>query len=75
MQDNTQRANEVFFLCVNDYYDIYLYSVPTNSAFFYNIQCTTQYFEGMIALIEVQGSWVAKWQRMGQNFPGEYILA
>lgn len=29
------------------------------------MQCTTSYFEGTIAMIEPQGSWVGKWQRIG----------
>jgi hypothetical protein len=32
------------------------------------VKCTTSYFEGTIALIEPQGSWVAKWQRIGTIF-------
>ena len=31
------------------------------------IQCTTSYFEGTIALVDPQGSWVAKWQRIGKH--------
>eukprot|EP00428_Durinskia_dybowskii_P077903 CAMPEP_0170354380 /NCGR_PEP_ID=MMETSP0117_2-20130122/72_1 /TAXON_ID=400756 /ORGANISM="Durinskia baltica, Strain CSIRO CS-38" /LENGTH=123 /DNA_ID=CAMNT_0010608335 /DNA_START=62 /DNA_END=433 /DNA_ORIENTATION=- len=37
-------------------------------------ECTTSYFEGTIALIEPQGSWVAKWQRIAQYQPGMYAM-
>lgn len=35
---------------------------------------TTSYFEGLIALIEPQSSWVAKWQRIVQMKPGMYAI-
>jgi transcription elongation factor SPT4 len=35
---------------------------------------TTSYFEGLIALIEPQNSWVAKWQRIVQMKPGMYAI-
>jgi Spt4/RpoE2 zinc finger len=31
------------------------------------LQCTTSYFEGAIAILEPNGSWVAKWQRIGKS--------
>ena len=34
---------------------------------FYDFQCTTSYFEGAIAILEPNGSWVAKWQRIGDS--------
>lgn len=36
--------------------------------------CTTTYFEGLIALVEPQNSWVAKWQRIVQMKPGMYAI-
>jgi transcription elongation factor SPT4 len=37
--------------------------------------CTTTYFEGLIALVEPQNSWVAKWQRIVQMKPGMYAIS
>ena len=37
-------------------------------------QCTTAYFEGTIALLDANGSWVAKWQRIGHFEPGLYAI-
>lgn len=37
-------------------------------------QCTTAFYEGMIALLEPQKSWVAKWQRFQSNVPGLYAI-
>lgn len=37
--------------------------------------CTTTYFEGLIALVEPQNSWVAKWQRIVQMRPGMYAIS
>jgi transcription elongation factor SPT4 len=34
------------------------------------MKSTTAYFEGMIALVNPEGSWVAKWQRIVTNVPG-----
>jgi transcription elongation factor SPT4 len=36
--------------------------------------CTTSYFSGMISMIEPDGSWVAKWQRIGSFEPGMYAI-
>jgi transcription elongation factor SPT4 len=36
--------------------------------------CTTMYFEGNVALMEAQSSWVAKWQRIVTFVPGIYAL-
>ncbi len=36
-------------------------------------QCTTAFYEGMIALVEPQKSWVAKWQRFQSNVPGRNV--
>lgn len=38
------------------------------------MECTSAYFEGMIALVNPQGSWVAKWQRIVTNIPGLYAI-
>jgi RNA polymerase subunit RPABC4/transcription elongation factor Spt4 len=38
-------------------------------------KCTTSYFEGIVAVCEPQGSWVAKWQRISNLQPGMYALA
>ena len=32
------------------------------------MESTTAYFEGMIALVNNEGSWVAKWQRIGSKY-------
>ena len=39
------------------------------------LECTTSYFEGSVAMINPQGSWVAKWQRVASNYPGLYAIA
>lgn len=31
-------------------------------------ECTSAYFEGMIAMMHPKESWVAKWQRIGRSF-------
>ena len=36
--------------------------------------CTTSYFEGQVAVMEAQNSWVAKWQRIATFVPGMYAL-
>mmetsp|Transcript_35014 Transcript_35014/g.35653 ORF Transcript_35014/g.35653 Transcript_35014/m.35653 type:complete len:124 (+) Transcript_35014:172-543(+) len=36
--------------------------------------CTTAFFEGTIALLDPEGSWVAKWQRIAKNIPGLYAV-
>ena len=36
--------------------------------------CTTAYFEGSVAVMEAQNSWVAKWQRINTFVPGMYAL-
>lgn len=35
-------------------------------------ECTSQVFEGIIALSDPQRSWVAKWQRLQNYKPGIY---
>ena len=37
-------------------------------------ECTTAYFEGAVAVMEAQNSWVAKWQRIATFLPGMYAL-
>jgi transcription elongation factor SPT4 len=37
-------------------------------------ECTTSYFEGSVAVLEPQGSWVAKWQRISTFLPGMYAV-
>ena len=37
-------------------------------------ECTTAYFEGTVAVMEAQNSWVAKWQRIATFLPGMYAL-
>lgn len=37
-------------------------------------ECTTSYFEGILAIAEPQGSWVAKWQRIANHEPGMYAI-
>eukprot|EP00638_Chattonella_subsalsa_P008530 CAMPEP_0117760382 /NCGR_PEP_ID=MMETSP0947-20121206/16595_1 /TAXON_ID=44440 /ORGANISM="Chattonella subsalsa, Strain CCMP2191" /LENGTH=158 /DNA_ID=CAMNT_0005581059 /DNA_START=33 /DNA_END=509 /DNA_ORIENTATION=+ len=36
--------------------------------------CTSSFFEGLIAMVQPEGSWVAKWQRIGQCKPGMYAI-
>ncbi|KAI9179588.1 transcription elongation factor spt4 [Blastocladiella emersonii ATCC 22665] len=36
--------------------------------------CTTQFFEGTIAMMNPDRSWVAKWQRVDSHVPGLYAL-
>jgi transcription elongation factor SPT4 len=35
---------------------------------------TTPYFEGLIGLVDPNGSWVAKWQRIDNCKPGMYAI-
>ncbi|KAI9908276.1 hypothetical protein PsorP6_002887 [Peronosclerospora sorghi] len=35
-------------------------------------ECTSAYFEGMIAMMQPKESWVAKWQRIVRLIPGIY---
>ncbi len=37
-------------------------------------ECTSSVFEGMIALNGLEGSWVAKWQRLSGYKPGTYAV-
>ncbi|OQS07029.1 transcription elongation factor SPT4 [Thraustotheca clavata] len=37
--------------------------------------CTTAYFEGMIAMMQPRESWVAKWRRIGRHVPGIYAVS
>jgi len=37
-------------------------------------ECTSQVFEGLIALIDPKTSWVAKWQRLTNYVPGIYAV-
>eukprot|EP01039_Chlorochromonas_danica_P003083 gene3083-3371_t len=37
-------------------------------------ECTTAYFEGMVAMIDPEKSWVAKWQRIATYYPGMYAI-
>jgi hypothetical protein len=37
-------------------------------------QCTSNYFEGMISLMDPGGSWVARWQRIDKCVPGMYAV-
>lgn len=41
---------------------------------FLYFQCTTSYFEGIIAMVEPDGSWVAKWQHIADFYPGMYAM-
>jgi len=36
--------------------------------------CTSQVFEGLIALRDPAASWVARWQRLDQYVPGTYAI-
>ncbi|GAA6061170.1 hypothetical protein JCM10212_005756 [Sporobolomyces blumeae] len=38
------------------------------------MMCTTGQFDGTIALINPQESWVAKWQRNAKHLPGVYAV-
>jgi len=38
-------------------------------------ECTTAYFEGLIAMMQPKESWVAKWQRIGRLVPGIYAVS
>ena len=49
-------------------YDILSYTNFSCHTFFCLFQCTTSYFEGAIAILEPNGSWVAKWQRIGEKW-------
>jgi transcription elongation factor SPT4 len=37
-------------------------------------ECTTAYFEGMIAMMEPSGSWVGRWQQLAAFLPGMYAV-
>jgi transcription elongation factor SPT4 len=37
-------------------------------------QCTSQVFEGSMAIVDPKKSWVAKWQRLTNYVPGVYAL-
>ncbi|XP_022668008.1 transcription elongation factor SPT4-A-like [Varroa jacobsoni] len=37
--------------------------------------CTSTQFDGLIALLHPEDSWVAKWQRMAQRLPGIYAVS
>ncbi len=37
-------------------------------------KCTTQYFEGMVGMIDPTSSWVARWQRIDAFKPGMYAV-
>ncbi|CAF1078945.1 unnamed protein product [Adineta ricciae] len=37
--------------------------------------CTSSNFEGMIALMQQEESWVAKWQRISHNVKGMYAVS
>eukprot|EP00640_Fibrocapsa_japonica_P007879 CAMPEP_0113943426 /NCGR_PEP_ID=MMETSP1339-20121228/23624_1 /TAXON_ID=94617 /ORGANISM="Fibrocapsa japonica" /LENGTH=142 /DNA_ID=CAMNT_0000948289 /DNA_START=14 /DNA_END=442 /DNA_ORIENTATION=- /assembly_acc=CAM_ASM_000762 len=36
--------------------------------------CTSSFFEGTVALMQPEGSWVARWQRIGSFKPGMYAI-
>jgi transcription elongation factor SPT4 len=38
-------------------------------------ECTTVYFEGLIAMMQPRESWVAKWRRIGRFLPGIYAVS
>lgn len=38
------------------------------------IRCTTSNYDGLIALIRPEESWVAKWQRIEKRVPGLYAV-
>lgn len=38
------------------------------------MECTSAYFEGMVALVNPEGSWVARWNRIAANVPGLYAI-
>mmetsp|Transcript_13467 Transcript_13467/g.12185 ORF Transcript_13467/g.12185 Transcript_13467/m.12185 type:complete len:118 (+) Transcript_13467:59-412(+) len=37
-------------------------------------KCTSSYFEGSIAILEANGSWVAKWNGISDCIPGLYAI-
>ena len=37
-------------------------------------ECTTSYFEGVIAMVEPNGSWVGRWQQLSSFLPGMYAV-
>jgi len=36
--------------------------------------CTTTYYDGVIAVIDPESSWVARWQRISKYVPGMYAV-
>lgn len=36
--------------------------------------CTSQVFEGLVALADERASWVARWQRLDGYVPGTYAV-
>ncbi|KAG6830953.1 hypothetical protein H0H92_013664 [Tricholoma furcatifolium] len=36
--------------------------------------CTTTYFDGVIAVVDPENSWVARWQRTGKYVKGMYAV-
>jgi transcription elongation factor SPT4 len=38
-------------------------------------ECTSSNFEGMIALMQPEESWVAKWQRIAHHVKGMYAVS
>ena len=49
-------------------------SGPTLVCVSLSLQCTSNYFEGMISLMDPGGSWVARWQRIDNCVPGMYAV-
>ncbi|XP_019873138.1 transcription elongation factor SPT4-like [Aethina tumida] len=39
------------------------------------MDCTSKNFDGMIACMNPEGSWVAKWQRVATFVPGMYAIS
>lgn len=37
-------------------------------------ECTTPYFEGMVAMMQPESSWVSQWQRIQDFYPGLYAV-
>jgi transcription elongation factor SPT4 len=37
-------------------------------------ECTSAFFEGMIAMVEPNGSWVGRWQQLSSFRPGMYAV-